>query len=351
MSFSHSNSTITLYNKDTKYEEWVSTGKKTISREEIIKHKKQLNSFSSTFNIKKIETHNDTTEQVIDVLDYAPSPIKYKLQDAPNVDIDVPVIDLINAYIPNIIRRNIRDFDKLYSDDEKLNDIHIMNLKCFNKWSDLARTIYPNEPVGVITQPIIPDLNKKKSKRKVVKVAKVVPKSDSESSDSDDSDDSDDSEEGVADLSFLSNSTIVSEKSSDSEGDIDDIDLTKMNYADIKHLINEFFSDVANVNCQDIDVRRMTSESFYQSISKFTLGLHIDVMQILVHDLEVSINVKSNILNEIDETKKKNFLYHTLFKGKEFYYSTLQDPEFCLYAIDLAQPIYEFIKPIKRRTH
>ena len=59
----------------------------------------------------------------------------------------------------------------------------------------------------------------------------------------------------------------------------------------------------------------------------------LPAMMILAKDLKTAIHEVSAIVDDMEECKYLNFAFHVILKGREFYYSSIADPGFCLYLI------------------
>ncbi len=75
-----------------------------------------------------------------------------------------------------------------------------------------------------------------------------------------------------------------------------------------------------------------------------TLNEMYPIMQQLAIQLRTAISGKTGAIEAMEEEDRNNFLFHTIAKGREIYYQSLCDPDFCLYLLDNWQPLYSFMR-------
>ncbi len=68
------------------------------------------------------------------------------------------------------------------------------------------------------------------------------------------------------------------------------------------------------------------------------------VMLTMAQNLQTALAEHTGVVENMEPTDQKNFLFHVIAKGKNLYYQSLVDPDFCLYLADNWQPLYSFMK-------
>ncbi len=127
---------------------------------------------------------------------------------------------------------------------------------------------------------------------------------------------------------------------------------------DLNNIINESISlarptgDVTEDNIfehlqllqwRDKDEFKMTLDCLNR-IPKRTLYEMYPIMTRLACNLRAAIADSTGAVESLEEDDRNNFLFHVMAKGKDIYYQSLCDPDFCIYMIDNWQPLYSFIK-------
>ncbi len=74
-----------------------------------------------------------------------------------------------------------------------------------------------------------------------------------------------------------------------------------------------------------------------------TLNEMYPIMQQLAVNLRTAIADKTGAVEAMEDADRNNFLFHVMAKGKDIYYQSLCDPDFCLYLLDNWQPLYTFM--------
>lgn len=86
-----------------------------------------------------------------------------------------------------------------------------------------------------------------------------------------------------------------------------------------------------------------TQYNYMGIINKFRpvgLNLVFAKMNDMADALINKILQTNGILNDMPVEKRKNFAFHVICKGKEFYEASIIDPDFCLYLINDKEPWY-----------
>ena len=114
--------------------------------------------------------------------------------------------------------------------------------------------------------------------------------------------------------------------------------------------INQLFKQLTALRWCDRDERKLTANSL-NVLNIQTLRTIVPTMDKLAIELTRSISNETRVLDNMNAEEKNNFLYHIIAKGREFYFSVVTDPEFCLYLLDdQYQPLYSFITEKLRRN-
>jgi hypothetical protein len=82
-----------------------------------------------------------------------------------------------------------------------------------------------------------------------------------------------------------------------------------------------------------------------------TLNEMFPIMQTLATNLRNALASQTGAIEAMEEDDRNNFLFHVIAKGKDIYYQSLCEADFCLYMLDTWQPLYTFIcKKLKRNA-
>lgn len=80
-----------------------------------------------------------------------------------------------------------------------------------------------------------------------------------------------------------------------------------------------------------------------------TLNEMYPIMQNLAINLRTALAAQTGAIESMSDEDRNNFLFHVIAKGKELYYQSLCDADFCLYMLDTWQPLYSFMRKKLRR--
>ena len=80
-----------------------------------------------------------------------------------------------------------------------------------------------------------------------------------------------------------------------------------------------------------------------------TLNEMYPIMQNLAINLRTALAAQTGVIEAMSDEDRNNFLFHVMAKGKELYYQSLCDADFCLYMLDTWQPLYSFMRKKLRR--
>jgi hypothetical protein len=80
-----------------------------------------------------------------------------------------------------------------------------------------------------------------------------------------------------------------------------------------------------------------------------TLNEMYPIMQNLAINLRTALAAQTGAIEAMSDEDRNNFLFHVMAKGKELYYQSLCDADFCLYMLDTWQPLYSFMRKKLRR--
>lgn len=106
---------------------------------------------------------------------------------------------------------------------------------------------------------------------------------------------------------------------------------------------DQVFDAMTSLAWRDKDEGLMNATSLTR-ISSVSLASLFPTMKKLADELFLAIHEKTGALDDAEPEDKYNFLFHVIAKGETMYYSTLADPEFCLYLLDQYQPLYTYMK-------
>lgn len=107
-------------------------------------------------------------------------------------------------------------------------------------------------------------------------------------------------------------------------------------YITMDKLIDKVFAWVKKIHIVD------KSDGWRSVFYKYNITSNINASELisflpalmrLAADLKTAIQNMSSIVNDMSEEAYLNFAFHTILKGREFYYSSIADPNFCVYLI------------------
>lgn len=102
-----------------------------------------------------------------------------------------------------------------------------------------------------------------------------------------------------------------------------------------------------NLNWRDKDEGIM-NVNYLKNIDIRKLATYMPTMIKLSNDLLTALNNRIPI-NNLTELERKNFLFHAMSKGSNYYYSCMDDPDFALYLLDQYQDLYTALQKILSR--
>jgi hypothetical protein len=115
----------------------------------------------------------------------------------------------------------------------------------------------------------------------------------------------------------------------------------------IRHFVpmseDEVFSQLAILRWADKDEHKMTS-SVLNKIPLHKLNSMFPVMTNMANVLREALATKTGVVENMDDADRMNFLFHVIAKGRELYYQSLIDADFCLYLVDGWQPLHTYIQ-------
>lgn len=106
---------------------------------------------------------------------------------------------------------------------------------------------------------------------------------------------------------------------------------------------DNLFEHLQLLQWRDKDEFKMTP-NILNKIPLQTLNEMYPIMQQLAGNLKTAIADKTGAVEAMEEEDRNNFLFHVMAKGKDIYYQSLCDPDFCLYLLDNWQPLYSFMQ-------
>ena len=105
---------------------------------------------------------------------------------------------------------------------------------------------------------------------------------------------------------------------------------------------NTLFEKLQILRWADKDEVRMTKTSLNKFSEEIISGMY-HLMTSMAERLREAIGLKTGVLENMNESGRNNFLFHAIAKGRDFYYQSLADPEFCLYLVDNWQPLHTYM--------
>ena len=134
-------------------------------------------------------------------------------------------------------------------------------------------------------------------------------------------------------------------KRQEPEPDEDEIIEESINMARPTGRVNEdnVFDHLNLLQWRDKDEQKMMPSAL-NKIPIQTLNEMYPVMQQLAANLRTAIADKTGAVESLNDEERMNFLFHVMAKGRDLYWQSLCDPEFCLFMIDNSQPLYTYIK-------
>lgn len=103
------------------------------------------------------------------------------------------------------------------------------------------------------------------------------------------------------------------------------------------------FDHLQLLQWRDKDEFKMTVSQL-NKIPIQTLNEMYPVMQNLAINLRTALAAQTGAIEAMSDEDRNNFLFHVMAKGKELYYQSLCDADFCIYMLDTWQPLYSFIR-------
>lgn len=112
--------------------------------------------------------------------------------------------------------------------------------------------------------------------------------------------------------------------------------------------IEQLFKLLEGLHWRDRDDAVMNINQL-NKINLHRLEALLPTMHKLADEIYVTISSKLTILEDFTNEQKYNFLYHIIAMGKQFYFSVIEEPNFCAYLSTdenniQYQPLYTFIK-------
>ena len=116
--------------------------------------------------------------------------------------------------------------------------------------------------------------------------------------------------------------------------------------------VNEdnIFDHLALLQWRDKDELKM-SISQLNKIPINILNEMFPIMQTLAANFQTALANQTGAIESMEPDDRNNFLFHVIAKGREIYYQSLCDADFCLYMIDNWQPLYTFMCKKLKRTN
>lgn len=109
---------------------------------------------------------------------------------------------------------------------------------------------------------------------------------------------------------------------------------------------DEVFALLEKLQWRDKDEYIMKPETLLNKINANKIISMYPIMKDLASDLNTALQNTKLLPPNITEDELNNFLFHVIAKGKDMYYNTIADPEFCLYMLEQHQPLYTWMKKI-----
>jgi len=104
----------------------------------------------------------------------------------------------------------------------------------------------------------------------------------------------------------------------------------------------EVFTQLQNLRWADKDEREMRITNL-NPIAIHKLVSMFPIMETLANNLRISLAEKTGVIENMSDNDRNNFLFHVIAKGKNMYYQSMVDADFCLYLVDNWQPLYTFM--------
>lgn len=158
--------------------------------------------------------------------------------------------------------------------------------------------------------------------------------------------DADDDEELIDELA---DNLVHAELASDVDDDLEvgkhmsSREIAEMKAAEHDKKVNDTFELLKKLQWHDRDEFLMTPVVL-NKFSDIELRLMFETMKILADELMPAIESKTGALAGMSTSDKYDFLFHIIAKGRDLYFQTSVDPDFCLYLLDNYQPLYSFMK-------
>ena len=119
----------------------------------------------------------------------------------------------------------------------------------------------------------------------------------------------------------------------------------KKNYNNISNEnISDCFKWLQKIDWKDKDEHIMRKSR----VSSYGYNLR-NIYQTLLYlsdMLYAPIRAITGAVDIMTEEEKYNFLFHVISKGNDMFYNLLLDPEFCLYMLDVYQPLYTYLREL-----
>ncbi len=105
---------------------------------------------------------------------------------------------------------------------------------------------------------------------------------------------------------------------------------------------SEVFDNLSILYWRDKDEAVMTQSSI-KCLSIDTIRKLHAAMIPMAEALRTAISNMTGAVENMSEEDRNNFLYHVIAKGKNVYYESICDANFCLHMVDTYQPLYQYM--------